>query len=243
MKKEFVNLSEEEKETSTDFAQLMGKVAQVDRKVRIRFSTSHPKDMGDELLHVMAKHKNICDYIHLPFQSGNSRVLELMNRGYTREWYMNRIDAIKRILPTCSISADIIAGFCSETEEEHEETLSMMEYVRYNFAYMFKYSERPNTMAQRKYQDDIPGKTKQRRLAEIIELQRGHSLKILKKDIGKTYEVLIEGVSKKSTNELYGRNTHNSVVVFPRENYNVGEYVMVKVVSCTSATLKGKAIK
>jgi tRNA-2-methylthio-N6-dimethylallyladenosine synthase len=243
LKKEFNNLSEEEKETSTDFAQLIDKVAQIDRKVRIRFSTSHPKDMGDKLLHVMAKHKNICDYIHLPFQSGNSRVLEMMNRGYTREWYMNRIDAIKRILPTCSISADIIAGFCSETEEEHEETLSMMEYVRYNFAYMFKYSERPNTMAQRKYEDDIPGKTKQRRLAEIIELQRGHSLEILRKDIGKTYEVLIEGVSKKSDNELYGRNTHNSVVVFPREDYNVGEYVMVTVESCTSATLKGKAVK
>jgi tRNA-2-methylthio-N6-dimethylallyladenosine synthase len=243
LKKEFDNLSEEEKKTSTNFAQLMGKVAQVDRKVRIRFSTSHPKDMGDELLHVMARHENICDYIHLPFQSGNSRVLEMMNRGYTREWYMNRIDAIKRILPTCSISADIIAGFCSETEEEHQETLSMMEYVRYNFAYMFKYSERPNTMAQRKYEDDIPGKTKQRRLAEIIELQRGHSLEILRKDIGKTYEVLIEGVSKKSDNELYGRNTHNSVVVFPRENYNVGEYVMVTVESCTSATLKGKAVK
>ena len=199
--------------------------------------------MSDDVLHVMAKHGNICDYIHLPFQSGNSRVLEMMNRGYTREFYMNRIDAIKRILPTCSISADIIAGFCSETEEEHQETLSMLEYVKYHFAYMFKYSERPNTMAQRKYPDDIPEETKQRRLAEIIDLQQIHSHEQLKKDIGKTYEVLVEGVSKKSDKDLYGRNTHNSVVVFPRENYKVGEYVMVQVENCTSATLKGKAIK
>ncbi len=243
LKKEFANLSDGEKVKSTDFAQLMDKVAQVDRKIRVRFSTSHPKDMSDDVLHVMAKHGNICDYIHLPFQSGNSRVLEMMNRGYTREFYMNRIDAIKRILPTCSISADIIAGFCSETEEEHQETLSMLEYVKYHFAYMFKYSERPNTMAQRKYPDDIPEETKQRRLAEIIDLQQIHSHEQLKKDIGKTYEVLVEGVSKKSDKDLYGRNTHNSVVVFPRENYKVGEYVMVQVENCTSATLKGKAIK
>jgi len=243
LKKEFANLSDEEKEKSTNFAQLMDQVAQVDRKIRVRFSTSHPKDMTDDVLHVMAKHDNICDYIHLPFQSGNSRVLEMMNRGYTREWYMNRIDAIRRILPTCSISADIIAGFCSETEEEHQETLSMMEYVKYHFSYMFKYSERPNTMAQRKYPDDIPEETKQRRLAEIIELQQKHSHEQLKKDLGKTFEVLVEGVSKKSDDELYGRNTHNSVVVFPREDYKVGDYVMVKVENCTSATLKGKAIK
>jgi len=243
LKKEFDNLSDEEKEKSTNFPQLMDKVAQVDRKIRVRFSTSHPKDMTDEVLHVMAKHANICDYIHLPFQSGNSRVLEMMNRGYTREWYMNRIDAIKRILPTCSISADIIAGFCSETEAEHQETLSMLEYVKYHFAYMFKYSERPNTMAQRKYPDDIPEETKQRRLEEIIDLQQTHSLEQLKKDLGKTYEVLVEGVSKKSDKELYGRNTHNSVVVFPREEYKVGEYVMVHIEDCTSATLKGKAIQ
>lgn len=242
LKKEFESLSEEEQKASTNFAQLMDRVAQVDKRVRVRFSTSHPKDMTDEVLHVMAKHDNICDYIHLPFQSGNSRVLEMMNRGYTREWYMNRIDAIKRILPNCAISADIIAGFCSETEEEHRETLSMMEYVKYHFSYMFKYSERPNTLAQRKYKDDIPEETKQRRLAEIIDLQQVHSHEQLKKDLGKTYEVLVEGVSKKSDKELYGRNTHNSVIVFPRENYKIGDYVMVKVESCTSATLKGKAI-
>jgi tRNA-2-methylthio-N6-dimethylallyladenosine synthase len=242
LKKEFDNLSKEEQKFSTNFAELMEKVALVDSNVRVRFSTSHPKDMSDELLHIMAKYDNICNYIHLPFQSGNSRILEMMNRGYTREWYINRIDAIKRIMPDCTISSDIIAGFCSETEKEHKETLSLMEYVRYNFAYMFKYSERPNTLAQRKFVDDIPEKIKQRRLAEIIELQRIHSLSQLEKDLGKTYEVLVEGVSKKSEQQLYGRNTHNSVVVFPREKYKVGDYVNVLIKECTSATLKGEAI-
>ncbi|MCB0803211.1 MAG: MiaB/RimO family radical SAM methylthiotransferase, partial [Flavobacteriales bacterium] len=242
LKKEFDLLSDAEKEASCNFAQLMEKVALVDSKVRIRFSTSHPKDMSDEVLHVMAKYDNICKYIHLPFQSGNSRILEMMNRGYTREWYINRIDAIKRIMPDCAISADIISGFCTETEEEHRETLSLMEYVQYHFSYMFKYSERPNTLAQRKFEDDIPEETKQRRLAEIIELQQVHSHNQLKKDIGKTYEVLVEGVSKKSDDELYGRNTHNSVVVFPRKNYKAGDYVNVFINECTSATLKGEAI-
>jgi len=242
LKKEFENLSDEEKSTSVNFAQLMDKVAKVNTNVRIRFSTSHPKDMTDEVLHVMAKHENICDYIHLPFQSGNSRVLEMMNRGYTREWYLNRIESIKKIIPNCAISADIITGFCSETEQEHKDTLSLMEQVKYHFSYMFKYSERPNTLAQRKYEDDIPEETKQRRLAEVIALQQIHSHEQLKKDLGKTYKVLVEGVSKKSDKELYGRNTHNSVIVFPREDYKIGDYVMVKVEDCTSATLKGKAI-
>lgn len=242
LKKEFESLSEEEKSKSVNFAQLMEKVALVDPNVRVRFSTSHPKDMSDEVLHVMAKHENICNYIHLPFQSGNSRILKMMNRGYTREWYLDRVNAIKRIIPDCSISADVISGFCSETEEEHRETLSLMEEVKYHFAYMFKYSERPNTLAQRKYEDDIPEETKQRRLAEIIELQQKHSFEQLKKDIGKTYKVLVEGVSKKSEEELYGRNDHNSVVVFPRKKYKAGDYVMVKIEDCTSATLKGKAV-
>ena len=242
LKKEFESLSEEEKSKSVNFAQLMEKVALVDPNVRVRFSTSHPKDMSDEVLHVMAKHENICNYIHLPFQSGNSRILKMMNRGYTREWYLDRVNAIKRIIPDCSISADVISGFCSETEEEHRETLSLMKEVKYHFAYMFKYSERPNTLAQRKYEDDIPEETKQRRLAEIIELQQKHSFEQLKKDIGKTYKVLVEGVSKKSEEELYGRNDHNSVVVFPRKKYKAGDYVMVKIEDCTSATLKGKAV-
>ncbi|MEQ8909101.1 MAG: tRNA (N6-isopentenyl adenosine(37)-C2)-methylthiotransferase MiaB [Vicingaceae bacterium] len=241
-KKDFEHLSEEEKERSVNFAELMEKVAKVDPNVRVRFSTSHPKDMTDDVLHVMAKYENICNYIHLPFQSGNSRVLEMMNRGYTREWYLNRVAAIRRIIPDCAISADIIAGFCSETEEEHQETLSLMEEVKYHFSYMFKYSERPNTLAQRKFEDDVPDDVKQRRLAEIIQLQQKHSFEQLKKDIGKTYEVLVEGVSKKSDEELYGRNTHNSVVVFPRRDYKTGDYVKVKVNDCTSATLLGEAV-
>jgi tRNA-2-methylthio-N6-dimethylallyladenosine synthase len=241
-KKDFDTLSNEEKERSVNFSQLMDMVAQVDPNVRLRFSTSHPKDMTDEVLHVMAKHENICNYIHLPFQSGNSRVLEMMNRGYSREWYLNRVAAIKRIIPDCAISADIIAGFCSETEEEHQETLSLMEEVKYHFSYMFKYSERPNTLAQRKYEDDIPEKVKQRRLSEIIEMQQKHSFEQLKKDLGKTYTVLVEGVSKKSDKELYGRNTHNSVVVFPRKDYKAGDYVDVKINDCTSATLLGEAV-
>lgn len=242
LKKEYDNLNEEEKRQSVNFPQLMELVAQVDTSIRVRFSTSHPKDMSDDVLHMVAKYDNICNYIHLPFQSGNSRVLEMMNRGYTREWYLNRIAAIKRIIPTCTISADIISGFCSETEEEHQDTLSLMEEVKYNFAYMFKYSERPNTLAQRKYEDDIPEEIKQRRLAEIIKLQRKHSHEQLQKCLGKTYEVLVEGVSKKSDKELYGRNGHNSVVVFPRKNYKAGDYVNVKIDRCTSATLLGEAI-
>lgn len=241
-KKEFDKLSEEEKNRSVNFAQLMEMVAEVDPNVRIRFSTSHPKDMTDDVLHVMAKYENICNYIHLPFQSGNSRVLEMMNRGYTREWYLNRVNAIRKIIPDCAISADVIAGFCSETEEEHQETLSLMKEVKYHFSYMFKYSERPNTLAQRKYEDDVPEEVKQRRLSEIIALQQEHSFEQLKKDIGKTYRVLVEGVSKKSDQELYGRNTHNSVVVFPRKNYQAGDYVDVKIQDCTSATLLGEAV-
>lgn len=241
-KKEFEKLSEEEKAQSVNFAQLMEMVAQVDPNVRVRFSTSHPKDMTDDVLHVMAKYDNICNYIHLPFQSGNSRVLEMMNRGYSREWYLDRVNAIRRIIPDCAISADVIAGFCSETEEEHQDTLSLMEEVKYHFSYMFKYSERPNTLAQRKFEDDVPEEVKQRRLSEIIALQQEHSFEQLKKDIGKTYKVLVEGVSKKSDKELYGRNTHNSVVVFPRENYKAGDYVDVKINDCTSATLLGEAV-
>src|SRR5690554_1548786 len=241
-KKEFEKLSEEEKAQSVNFAQLMEMVAQVDPNVRVRFSTSHPKDMTDEVLHVMAKYDNICKYIHLPFQSGNSRILEMMNRGYTREWYLDRINAIRRIIPNCAISSDIMTGFCSETEEEHQDTLSLMQEVRFHFAYMFKYSERPNTLAERKLKDDISDEVKQRRLAEIIKLQRKLSFEELQKDLGKTYTVLVEGVSKKSDQELFGRNTHNSVVVFPKGNHKVGDYVEVKINECTSATLIGEAI-
>ena len=214
LKKEFHSLSEKEKSASVNFAQLMDRVARVNPEVRIRFSTSHPKDMTDEVLHVMAKHENICNYIHLPFQSGSSRILELMNRGYTREWYMGRIKAIREIIPDCAISADIIAGFCSETEKEHKETLSLMEYVKFHFSYMFKYSERPNTLAQRKYEDNVTDKTKQRRLAEIINLQQKHSFQQLTKDIGQTYKVLVEGISKKSNMICYLEETLIILLLF-----------------------------
>ena len=242
LKKDFNKLSSEEQAKSVNFAQLLEMVAQVSPELRIRFSTSHPKDMTDDVLHIMAKHENICNYIHLPVQSGNSRILELMNRGYTREWYIDRVDAIKRIIPDCGISMDIISGFCTETEEEHKDTLSLMEYVKYDFGFMFNYSERPNTQAQRKLEDDIPENVKKRRLKEIINLQMQHSHFRNQEHIGKVQKVLIEGISKKSDKELFGRNTQNTVVVFPKENFEAGQYVNVEVYECTSATLKGKAI-
>ena len=218
-------------------------VAEVSPELRVRFSTSHPKDMQDDVLHTIAKYENICNYIHLPVQSGNSRILELMNRGYSREWYLNRIESIRKIIPDCAISMDIISGFCSETEEEHQDTLSLMDIVKYDFGYMFSYSERPNTQAQRKFEDDIPADIKKRRLQEIIDKQMGHSLIRNQNHVGKTHKVLVEGISKKSKEELFGRNTQNTVVVFPKEDYKIGDYVLVEVDQCTSATLKGKAIK
>lgn len=242
LKKDFNKLSPQQKAESVSFAQLLALVAQVSPELRIRFSTSHPKDMTDEVLHTMAKYENICKYIHLPVQSGNSRILDLMNRGYTREWYIDRIDAIRNIIPDCGISMDIISGFCSETDQEHKDTLSLMEYVKYDFGFMFNYSERPNTQAQRKLDDDVPEKIKKKRLTEIIDLQMKHSLLRNKQHVGKVHKVLVEGVSKKSENDLYGRNTQNTVVVFPKEKYKAGQYVKVKVHECTSATLKGNAI-
>jgi len=217
-------------------------VAEVSPELRVRFSTSHPKDMQDDVLHTIANYDNICNYIHLPVQSGNSRILELMNRGYSREWYLNRIESIRKIIPDCAISMDIISGFCSETEDEHQDTLSLMDIVKYDFGYMFSYSERPSTQAQRKLEDDVPEDVKKRRLQEIIEKQMGHSLIRNKNHVGKTHKVLVEGVSKKSKDELFGRNTQNTVIVFPKENYKIGDYVMVKVDECTSATLKGTAV-
>lgn len=242
LKKYYENLSEEEKAQSVNFAQLMEKVAQISPKLRVRFSTSHPKDMTDEFLHVMAKYDNICKYIHLPVQSGSNRILEMMNRGYTREWYMDRIDSIRKIVPDCAISSDIIAGFCSETEEDHKDTLSMMDYVKYDFAYMFNYSERPNTQAQRKFKDDVPQEVKSRRLQEIIDKQSTHSLERNKAYVGKTFEVLVEKISKRSEEELAGRTTQNTVVVFPKGNYKVGDYVNVYIEDCTAGTLLGRAV-
>lgn len=230
-----------EKET-VNFAQLLEKVAHVDADLRIRFSTSHPKDMTDDVLHTMAKYKNICKYIHLPVQSGNTEVLKRMNRGYSREWYENRIAAIRRIMPDCAISTDIITGFCGETDENHQDTVSLMKEVEYEFAYMFKYSERPKTLADRKYEDNVPEDVKQARLAEIIDIQSASSLKRNKASVGQTFEVLVEGVSKKSDREFFGRNSQNAVVVFERGDAEVGKYATVKVTACTSATLKGELV-
>ncbi len=226
-----------------NFAQLLEKVALVNPEMRVRFSTSHPKDITDEVLHTIAKHENICNYIHLPVQSGNSRVLELMNRTYTREWYLNRIEAIRSIIPDCGISTDVITGFCTETEEEHQETLSMQDYVKYDYAYMFTYSERPGTPAAKKLIDDVPEPVKLRRLNEIIAKQRGHSEERLKTHVGKIHKVLVEGTSKKSEFDLSGRNTQNAVVVFPKiEGVEKGMYVNVLAESCTSATLIGRIV-
>jgi tRNA-2-methylthio-N6-dimethylallyladenosine synthase len=227
---------------TVSFAELMERVAQVSPLLRVRFSTSHPKDMTDEVLHVMAKYPNVCSYIHLPVQSGNSRVLELMNRGYTRDWYLQRIARIRELVPECGISTDIISGFCTETEEEHQETLSLIEAAQFDFAYMFKYSERPGTLAAKKLEDDVPEVVKGRRLQEIINLQMRLSEESNRRDIGKTFEVLIEGPSRKSPDFLQGRNTQNKVIVFPRENFEKGQYVNVLVQDCTSATLKGVAV-
>ncbi|HXB40884.1 MAG TPA: tRNA (N6-isopentenyl adenosine(37)-C2)-methylthiotransferase MiaB [Bacteroidia bacterium] len=240
LKKEI--LTEEQKANSTNFAQLLEKVALVHPDLRVRFSTSHPKDMNDEVLHIMAKHENICKYVHLPVQSGSSKVLNRMNRGYDREWYIGRMNAIKRIIPDCGISTDVITGFCGETEEEHKETLSLMELVKYDFAYMFFYSERPKTLAERKYEDDIPEEVKKRRLAEVIDVQRAHSAYRISQMVGKTYKVLIEGISKKSGERMMGRNSQNAVVVFPKGNLQKGIYVNVHIDSCTSTTLIGTVV-
>ena len=240
LKKE--NLSSEQQAAATNFAQLLEKVALISPQLRVRFSTSHPKDMTDDVLHMVAKHTNICNYIHLPVQSGSSRILEMMNRGYTREWYLDRMAAINRIIPNCGISTDIITGFCSETEEDHQQTISLMKEIKYDYAYMFSYSERPKTLAERKYKDDVAEAVKKRRLAEIIELQRMNSgIKTLL-GIGQVHEVLVEGFSKKSNEMLMGRNSQNTVVVFPKQNYKKGDYVNILAKSCTTSTLIGEPV-
>ena len=228
---------------AANFADLLEMVASISPDLRIRFSTSHPKDISDDVLFTMAKHENICKYIHLPVQSGNSRVLKLMNRTYDREWYMNKVSRIYEIMPDCAISSDMIAGFCSETEEDHEETLSMMEFAKYSMSYMFFYSERPGTLAAKKLADDIPEDIKKRRLNEIVRLQNHLSLVHNKAEIGKTFKVLIEGDSKKSDKEFKGRNTQNKMIVFPKaDGLKPGNYVFVKVKEATSATLMGDIV-
>ena len=229
---------------TTNFAQLMEMVALVNPDLRVRFSTSHPKDMTDDVLHIMAKYENICKYVHLPVQSGNSEVLKRMNRGYTREWYLNRIHAIKTIMPEAAISTDIITGFCGETEEQHLDTLSLMKEVGYDMTYMFKYSERPKTLAERKYEDDVPEAVKSRRLEEVIEMHLANVAVQTKKYVGYVQKVLIEGISKKSQDHYYGRNTQNAVVVFPKgEGYTLGEFVDVMTTDCTAVTLIGDVVK
>ncbi len=226
---------------TVNFAQLLAQVAQVHPDLRVRFSTSHPKDMTDDVLHTMKQYENICKYIHLPAQSGNSDILKLMNRTYDREWYLQRVAAIRNILgPDCGISSDMITGFCSETEAAHRDTLSLMDQVQYDFAYMFAYSERPGTLAARKYTDDVPAAVKQRRLQEIIAQQRAHSLASNQKDVNKVHHVLIEGYSKRSKDHWQGRNDANKVVIFPKKNYKKGSYVPVRIKNCTAGTLLGE---
>mgnify|MGYP001616382204 CR=1 FL=1 len=231
-------------EPAITFALLLEQVAKISPELRVRFSTSHPKDITDDVLHTIAKYENICNYIHLPVQSGSSRILQLMNRTYTREWYMGKVERIREIIPDCGISSDVIAGFCTETGEDHQDTLRIMESSRYDFSYMFFYSERPGTLAEKRYKDDVPEEIKKRRLKEIVELQNRLSLESNKKDIGRKFNVLIEGDSKKNDNEWKGRNSQNKVIVFPKETHELkkGAYVMVKVTDCTQATLLGQII-
>jgi tRNA-2-methylthio-N6-dimethylallyladenosine synthase len=242
LKKDFVKASEMQKATSVDFAQLLEMCAIAFPKMRFRFSTSNPQDMHEEVLHVIAKYDNVCNYIHLPVQSGSTRILKEMNRQHTREEYIALIDKIKRIIPDCSISQDMITGFPTETEEDHQDTLNLMEYVEYDFGYMFAYSERPGTLAARKMEDDVPEEVKKRRLQEIVDLQQILSEKRTKRFLGQTVEVLIEKESKKSAAHWSGRNSENVVTVFPKEHYNPGDFVLVKVNDCTTATLIGEAV-
>ncbi len=237
-----VNDQGELEQTEVNFANLLAMVAQTAQDLRVRFSTSHPKDITDEVLHTMAAHRNICNYIHLPIQSGSTRILQLMNRTYTREWYLHKVDQIRKILPGCAISTDIICGFCSETEEEHQETLSAMDYCKYDMAYMFFYSERPGTLAERRYEDDVPEEVKKRRLAEVVALHREHALLSNQQDVGKTFEVLVEGPSKKNPEEFCGRTDTNKLVIFPKGTTKRGDYIQVLVDRCNAATLFGSQV-
>ncbi|MCR9225984.1 MAG: tRNA (N6-isopentenyl adenosine(37)-C2)-methylthiotransferase MiaB [Flavobacteriaceae bacterium] len=242
LKKDFDKATDMQKATSVNFAGLLELVAQAQPKMRIRFSTSNPQDMTLDVIQAMAKYRNICKYIHLPVQSGSNRILKAMNRLHTREEYFELIDNIKKLIPDCAISQDMITGFPTETEKDHQDTLSLMEYVKYDFGFMFAYSERPGTLAERKMDDDIPEETKKRRLTEIIDLQQKHSHYRTQEHLGKTEEILIEGTSKKSDAHWMGRNSQNTVAVFPKEHYKIGDFVNVKINECTSATLIGEAV-
>lgn len=242
MKKDFKKATEAQKANTVYFAELLEMVALAQPKMRIRFSTSNPQDMTLDVIDTMAKHKNICNYIHLPVQSGSDRILKAMNRLHTRQEYFTLIDEIYKRIPDCAISHDMMTGFPSETEEDHQDTLSLMEYVKYDFGYMFAYSERPGTMAARKMEDNVPEEVKKRRLTEIIDLQQKHSHYRTQQHLGKVEEVLIEKASKKSDQEWSGRNSQNTTVVFPKGAYKVGDFVNVKITDCTSATLRGEAV-
>ncbi len=242
LKKGFANASEMQKATAVNFSNLLELVANEQPKMRFRFSTSNPQDMTLDVIHTMAKYENICNYIHLPVQSGSNRILKEMNRLHTREEYFELIDNIRKIIPDCAISQDMISGFPTETETDHKDTLSLMEYVKYDYGFMFAYSERPGTAAARKLEDDVPLETKKRRLAEIIALQRVHCQERTEQHLGQIQEVLIEGTSKKNEAHWMGRNSQNTVAVFPKENYKVGDFVNVKMEDCTSATLIGRAV-
>jgi len=233
---------DEQKNEQITFAMLMEKVALISPLLRVRFSTSHPKDITDDVLHTIVKYTNICNYIHLPVQSGSTRVLQLMNRTYTREWYIAKIDRIKELIPDCGLSTDMITGFCTETEGDHQESLSLMRYCQYDLAYMYFYSERPGTLAARRFKDDIPEDVKKRRLHEMVALHRLQTLASMQKDVGKTFTVLVEGFSKRSEADLYGRNDQNKVVVFPKGEFKKGDYVLVKINSCTAGTLLGQPV-
>jgi len=230
-------------EADIDFPELLKSVSKLDTTVRIRFTTSHPKDISDKLIKTIAENVNICNHIHLPVQSGSSRMLKLMNRKYDRDWYMERIQKIREFIPNCGITTDIFCGFHDETEEDHQQTLSLMKEVGFDWAFMFKYSEREGTYAAKHLKDNVPEETKSKRLQQIIALQQELSLKSNKADIGKTFIVLAEGVSKKSDQELFGRNEQNKVIVFPKGNYNPGDSVQVKVYDCSSATLRGTLVE
>jgi tRNA-2-methylthio-N6-dimethylallyladenosine synthase len=235
-------LATDDQKKPVTFANLLEMVALISPLLRVRFSTSHPKDITDDVLYTIAKYENICNYIHLPVQSGSSRVLQLMNRTYSREWYIAKVNRIKEIIPDCGLSTDMITGFCTETEEEHQESLSLMEYCKYDLAYMYFYSERPGTLAARRFADDIPEVIKKRRLQEMIDLHRIQSLQSMQREVGKTRKVLIEGTSKKNENDFYGRTDQNKVVVFAKGDYKLGDYVNTKIIDCTAGTLLGEII-
>lgn len=226
-----------------NFPTLLKSIAKISPQLRVRFATSHPKDISDELIETIANTQNICSSIHLPFQSGSTRILKKMNRKYTREWYLERISKIKELIPDCGLSTDVIAGFCSETEEDHEQSMSLMKEVGFDYAFMFKYSERPDTAAEKRFDDNVPEEVKGKRLQEIIALQQKLSHESNLKDVGKTFEVLVEGISKRSDEKLFGRSSQGKVVVFPKKDYVKGDYVKVKITDCTTATLRGEVVQ